>query len=237
MGRSDSLTTASWRVVVVGGHTRNIGKTQLLCDVIRALPEARWIAVKITQYGHGICARNAEGCHCAPEEHAAALDWETHKDTGTDTARFLEAGADHALWLRTKQGRLAEGLPLLREALAQVRDGSGEANDSQRNLILESNSLLQFVQPALWLVVLDPRREDFKESLRVHLDRADAFVLRSPVEGSDTKDKEQAPVWKESARALLAKIPRFLQVEGSPLPAGLVQLLRATLAAGPRVSG
>src|ERR1700757_3065640 len=116
---------ALWRLIVVGGHTRRIGKTQLVCDVIRAFPRVEWIAGKITQYGHGVCARNGENCDCAPEEHSFALDWEMHADTGTDSARFLQAGASRSFWLRTKQGYLAEGLPLLREALRQIESDKG----------------------------------------------------------------------------------------------------------------
>ena len=32
------------RILVVGGHTRNIGKTQLVVEIIRAFPQARWTA-------------------------------------------------------------------------------------------------------------------------------------------------------------------------------------------------
>ena len=63
-------------MIVVGGHTRSIGKTQLVCDLIAALPEAEWIAGKITQYGHGVCAQNGENCDCAPDEHICAINWE-----------------------------------------------------------------------------------------------------------------------------------------------------------------
>ena len=110
-----------WRLIVVGGHTRCIGKTQLVCDVIRAFPRTDWIAGKVTQYGHGVCATNGENCDCAPTEHVCALDWETRADTGTDSARFLAAGAKRSFWLRTKQGYLAEGLPLLRKHWRRLR--------------------------------------------------------------------------------------------------------------------
>ena len=45
-------------VVVIGGHTRNIGKTSVVCGVIRALPNWNWTAIKIKQYGHGKCSRD-----------------------------------------------------------------------------------------------------------------------------------------------------------------------------------
>ncbi|MGH8100353.1 MAG: hypothetical protein ACREIW_03585, partial [Chthoniobacterales bacterium] len=131
-------SAAHWRVIVVGGHTRSIGKTQLVCDIISAFPQANWIAGKITQYGHGVCAQNGHDCDCAPDEHICAIEWESHPQSGTDSARFLAAGAKRSFWLRTKQGFLAEGLPLMRAALQKT---FGEAAHDSPPLILESNSL------------------------------------------------------------------------------------------------
>src|SRR5260370_3312658 len=162
-------------MIVVGGHTRSIGKTQLVCDVISAFPRADWIAGKITQYGHGVCAQNGENCDCAPDEHVCAISWETQADTGTDSARFLAAGAQKSFWLRTKQGFLAEGLPLLRTALHQAIESGGE---DLPPVVVESNSLLQFLKPSLYFSLIDPSRDDFKDSSRAALDHADALVLR-----------------------------------------------------------
>jgi hypothetical protein len=211
-----------WHVVVVGGHTRSIGKTQLVCDVIAAFPEVSWIAGKITQYGHGVCAQNGENCDCAPTEHACALDWETNSDTGTDSARFLAAGARRSFWLRTKQGFLAEGLPLLRTALRQIGvGGSGEKTP----LILESNSLLQFVKPSLYFAVVDPAKEDFKDSARVILDRADAVILR----GSPDKFPAASPAWTQLPSRLLREKPSVSQQQGEPLPQPLRVLVQRVL--------
>jgi hypothetical protein len=208
-----------WRLVVVGGHTRSIGKTQLVCDVIQAFPKVYWIAGKITQYGHGVCARNGENCDCAPTEHACALDWETQAHTGTDSARFLEAGAKRSFWLRTKQGYLAEGLPLLREAL---REAATEiAPETRAALIVESNSLMQFLKPSLYFAVMDPDKEDFKESAQKALDRANALVLRGGVSG----DAPPAPLWMKMPTKLLREKPSVLQREGEELPRPLEALV------------
>jgi len=94
---NDKKSPSRWRLIVVGGHTRSIGKTQLLCDVISAFRAANWIAGKITQYGHGVCAQNGENCGCAPDEHVCAISWETQADTGTDSARFLAWGPSFVL--------------------------------------------------------------------------------------------------------------------------------------------
>jgi hypothetical protein len=39
-------------VVVVGGHSRNIGKTSVICGIIRALTSWNWTAIKITPHAH-----------------------------------------------------------------------------------------------------------------------------------------------------------------------------------------
>lgn len=203
----------------MGGHTRSIGKTQLVCDVIGMFPNVYWIAGKITQYGHGVCAQNGENCDCAPTEHVSALDWETRPDTGTDSARFLEAGAKRSFWLRTKQGYLAEGLPLLREALKEA--AAELAPELTSAVIVESNSLLQFVKPSLYFAVIDPDKEDFKESAQKALDRANALVLRGGARG----DAPPSPVWLKLPSKLLREKPSVLQREGEELPRPLQALV------------
>jgi hypothetical protein len=217
-----SRKSAPCRLIVVGGHTRSIGKTQLVCDLIAALPEAGWLAGKITQYGHGVCATNGHDCDCAPSEHVVALDWESDHHAGTDSARFLRAGAARSFWLRTKQGYLAEGMPPLRQALAEGRQA--DARDGL-NVILESNSLLQFVRPSLYVTVLDTAREDFKDSARHMLDRADVFVLRR---GLDDGAISQPP-WMQLPTQWLRQKPSLLQRQGEPLPDALFQLVKRIL--------
>ncbi len=192
--------------LVVGGHTRNIGKTALVVDLIRAFPDAAWTAVKITQYGHGLCSINGEHCGCAPTEHPFAITEEEGRAGDNDSSRFLVAGAKRAIWARTKQGQLAAALPALREAL-------GAAG----NLIIESNTLLSFLRPRLYLVVLEPAVADFKESAQRNLDLADAFVLRSALD---------SPEWRQVPVSLIQRKPHFLQALGSPLPSALAAFVR-----------
>jgi hypothetical protein len=220
--RSDKTQSAQWRVIVVGGHTRSIGKTQLVCDVIAAFPQANWIAGKITQYGHGVCAQNGDNCDCAPDEHVCAISWEIRPDTGTDSSRFLAAGARRSFWLRTKQGFLAEGLPLLRAALQETLAAN---NAAPAPVILESNSLLQFLKPNLYFAVLDPAKDDFKDSARLVLDRADALVLRNTADALPSA----AAAWTNLPSRLLREKPSVTQREGEPLPTPLRILVQRAL--------
>jgi hypothetical protein len=194
----------------------------LVCDVIAAFPRTDWIAGKVTQYGHGVCAQNGENCDCAPEEHVCAIEWETRADLGTDSGRFLQAGARKSFWLRTKQGYLAEGMPLLRSALAEAMSGSLAENSA---VIIESNSLMQFLKPSLYFAVVDPAREDFKESARAALDRADALVLRGALDWGSAA----SPMWAKLPARLLREKPSVRQLEGEPLPEPLQVLVQRTL--------
>lgn len=169
-------------IVVVGGHSRNVGKTSVVAGLIAAMPEREWLAVKITQYGHGICSANGEPCDCVTADHASAITEEHDRSGETDTSRFLVAGAKKVLWVRTQQGFLAEAMPRLRQHLATARD-----------VILESNSVMRFIRPDLYLVVLDPANEDFKDSAREFLDRADAVLLHK-IKGAQWKQVSLKPV-------------------------------------------
>jgi molybdopterin-guanine dinucleotide biosynthesis protein len=209
-GSGNGAGIAGARLLVVGGQSRNVGKTALVVDLIRAFPEAAWTAVKITQYGHGVCAMNGESCTCAPRDHAVALDVETDPCGRSDTSRMLAAGARRAIWLRTKQGHLAEGLPLLRKEIGLVREGFSP------HLIVESNSLVGFLSPRLYLVVLDPAVADFKPSARRFMDRADAFVIRGPVAAAGT------PIEARRLRGRQA----YRQELGQALPPELVAMVR-----------
>jgi hypothetical protein len=223
-----SKEKAPFRLIVVGGHTRSIGKTQLVCDVIRAFPGTEWTAGKITQYGHGVCAQNGTDCDCAPSEHSCAFDWETRADTGTDSSRFLLAGANRSFWLRTKQGYLAEGLPLLREALGEIaRHGESSSNQV---VIVESNSLMGFVRPSLYFAVIHPMKEDFKESAQLALHRAQALVMR----GEHAGDGPRAWSWMRMSEQLLLRGKLSVrQREGEELPEPLWALVHRVLQGPP----
>ena len=153
-------------LVVIGGHSRSVGKTSVVAGLIAALPERRWTAVKITQFGHGICSVNGEACDCAVDQHAWNITSERDRSGDSDTSRFLVAGAQRSLWVRTKQGYLAEAMPDLRRELSDAE-----------NVIMESNSVMRFLHPDLYLPVLDFAISDFKQSAREFLDLADALII------------------------------------------------------------
>ena len=143
-------------LIVVGGHSRGVGKTSVVAGLISALPEYRWLAMKISQHDHGM--------------HSGGRDWAISEEQdpagSSDTSRFLAAGAAQAWWVRTAPRFLAAAVPAVRERLA-----------GSQNAIVESNSILKFLHPDIYLSVLDPATADFKPSAQEFLPRADAVIL------------------------------------------------------------
>ena len=172
-------------ILVVGGHTRSVGKTSVVAGLIAALPEFHWTALKITQYGHNVCSANGQPCDCAT--------------------------ADHSYWVRTQQGHLAEAMPRIRKILA-----------STQNAIIESNSILRFLKPDLYLTVLDPHTEDFKPSAQTFLDRADAILLHAAADAND-------PAWKQVSLKPIITRPTFPIQPPNYVTPEVVDFVRARL--------
>ncbi|MGC2513780.1 MAG: hypothetical protein WA383_04610, partial [Terriglobales bacterium] len=63
-------------ILVIGGHTRSVGKTSVVAGLIAALPAFHWTALKITQYGHNVCSANGAACDCATADHSWAVSEE-----------------------------------------------------------------------------------------------------------------------------------------------------------------
>ena len=123
-------------------------------------------------------------------EHPYALSEEVDPSGQGDTCRFLAAGAQRSYWLRTAAGQLGNALPALNSIL-----------QSSRNVIVESNSILQFFKPHLYVVVLDFTIEDFKPTSLEYLDRADALIV--------IERGKQQPHWSGVARRLWDSKPQF----------------------------
>jgi len=174
--------------VVIGGQARKVGKTSVIVGLIAALPDFRWTAVKVSGHEHGV---------------PWGITEERDRTGKGDTSRFLAAGAVRALWVRADPGRLFE-------AALELKRELGSANS-----IIESNSLARFLKPDVYLIVLDPRIEDFKASARELLPSADAVIVHE-YSGADLRfDK---PVFRIAA-------PGYITT-------GIVEFVRAKIARG-----
>lgn len=199
-------------LVVVGGHSRNVGKTSVVAGLIAALPEFNWTALKITQFGHGICSADGKPCDCdTGDDHFRALSDEKDLSGETDTSRFLVAGAQRAIWVRTRQGRLSEAITDIERKIAGAE-----------NVIMESNSIMGFMKPDVYLSVLDAATQDFKVSANEFLDRADAVILHRA---------EGDPKWDLVSMDRVAGKPSFMIQPPPYVTPEIVSFVRERLAA------
>jgi hypothetical protein len=199
-------------LVVVGGHSRSVGKTSVVAGLIAALPEFHWTALKITQFGHGICSADGKPCDCATtDDHFKGISDERDPSGDSDTSRFLKAGAARSIWVRTRQGMLGEAMGDIQRRIAGAE-----------NVIMESNSIMGFLDPDLYLTVLDAEQEDFKVSANEFLERADALVLHQT---------DMAPKWKGVSRDRVAGKPSFLIQPPPYVTREIVEFVRARLKA------
>ena len=201
-------------IVVIGGHSRNVGKTSVVAGLIAKLPAYNWTAFKLTQFGHGRCSLNGKPCQCATADHAWAITEEKDTSGKSDSSRFLTAGAKHSFWARTAQGKLAMAMPAIQRRLNEAE-----------NAILESNSILKFIQPDLYISVLDPSNEDFKNSAQQFLGRADAIILHT--------GRERAPRWPGISLESLPDRPVFTINPPEYLSSDIVAFVEQRLKAMP----
>ena len=204
-------------LVVVGGHSRNIGKTSVVAGLIRKLRSCQWTAIKITQYGNGVCARDGGACGCEPATGEAIELTEEYQPNKTDSGRFLAAGARRSFWLRAPAGELARAAGTIRK----IVDQSG-------NVIVESNGIVELVRPDVFLMVLDFSCEDFKPSSLRFMDRADGFVV--------IDRGINAPLWQDVARGVWDGKPQFLVKPPVYVTAAVDDFVKGKLPAAPAPS-
>lgn len=151
--------------IVVGGTGKHVGKTALICGLIAALAEFRWIAVKITPDAHG---------------KPSSIWEETRAGEQTDTARYLAAGARRALLVSVAAGESLEHL------MAKIKPGA--------DVIFESNRILEFMKPDVCLMVNGGDAADLvKQSFELVVEFADAMVRRSNADR--VEDQSLKPVF------------------------------------------
>lgn len=157
-------------IIVVGGSSKGAGKTTLICGLIAALPEFAWTAVKITNHAHG-----------KPEPM-----WEeTEPGQGTDTARFLAAGARRAFLVTAGPA----GLPLQLGRLSALLEPGA-------HILFESNRILRHLQPDLCLALQADPRIPPKPSLGSLSHKMDAQVVLA---GRDSVSAGEKPLFQLAA--------------------------------------
>jgi hypothetical protein len=198
------------KLVVVGGQARKVGKTLVVSGIIRGLRSLDWTAVKITPHFHGIELLDKSGATRSAGRGFLLVEAKGSL-AGGDTGRFLAAGASRALLLSVQPDSLPEALAALKQALG-----------TDQFVIIESNSILSFLKPAVSLFVLAGARRGIKTSTRRFARRADALVGvgRSPDRAAR----------REMIPGLIKTRPTFFISSGQRIDPQLCRFVRRRLA-------
>ena len=155
-------------IVAVSGFSSNVGKTTLVCELLRQLPG--WEAIKLTRGHYRSCGRDPHSCCVSDllrDEPVVRSGYKANYQTGKDTGRFWEAGASNVHWVIVKDNQVAQGIA---QALSQVE---------AEGVIVEGNSFLEYITADLAIMCARAEGGKIKPSARRTLARSDYLYLSS----------------------------------------------------------
>jgi hypothetical protein len=170
----------------VSGFSSNVGKTTLVCELLRRLPG--WEAIKLTRGHYRSCGRDPAGCCVSDlirDEPVIRSGRQANYEPGKDTGLFWDAGAANVHWVIVKDDQVECGV---KEALACVQaDG----------VLVEGNSFLEYISPDLAVMCARAEGGKIKNSAREALSKSDLLYLSSLTQDGLSARKEFAK-WRGS---------------------------------------
>ena len=161
-------------IVGVGGFTSEVGKTTLLCELLRAFPG--WEAIKTTRGHYRSCGKDPHACcvsHLLEDEPVVRSGRELTYTPGKDTGRYWESGAANVHWVIATDGQIEEGIKI---ALGRVK---------ATGVFVEGNSFTKFIQPDYFVMVVRPDDMTIKTTAKQTLSRVSAFYVSGDAKVAD----------------------------------------------------
>lgn len=147
-------------VIGIGGYASEVGKTTLLCELLRAFPGSE--AIKTTRGHYRSCGKDPHACcvsHLLGEEPLVRSGREETYESGKDTGRYWDAGATNVHWVIATDSQLGKGI---RQAVTRVNSPV---------VFVEGNSFAEFVTPHCMFMVRRAEGAQVKKSARRIIDR------------------------------------------------------------------
>jgi molybdopterin-guanine dinucleotide biosynthesis protein len=195
----------------IGGFASGVGKTTLMCDILRAFPG--WEAIKMTRGHYRSCGKTAHACcvsHLLSDEPVIRSGRDETYKAGKDTGRYWDAGASNVHWVIVTDEQVEQGIKL---ALERVKTPG---------VIIEGTSFRQFIPAHFTVLVSRPEVPQIKSSARRAMGMADAlYLFDEEQDASLTREKFNS--WREtSAMGILTRdIPVFTRADLPKLIAAL----------------
>src|SRR5437667_1026726 len=180
------------QIVAVSGFSSNVGKTTLVCELLRQLPG--WEAIKVTRGHYRSCGRDPSGCCVSDllrDEPLIRSGRESNYEVGKDTGRFWDSGAANVHWVIVKDDQVERGI---KEALSSVK---------APGVIVEGNSVLDYVNADIVIMCARADGGKVKPSARRALEKTNFLYLSSLDKDSSTA-REQFAAWRANLKLDLA---------------------------------
>jgi molybdopterin-guanine dinucleotide biosynthesis protein len=189
--------------VAIGGFSSEVGKTTLVCELLRHLPG--WEAVKLTRGHYRSCGKDPHACcvsHLLGDEPLIRSGRRETYAPGKDTGRYWDAGASNVHWVIVTDAQVEQGIRL---ALERVR---------APGVLIEGNSFLKFVDVDFAVMVARAGGGKIKPSARRALKVCSALYLSDDV-GDAAAERRRFTEWLRDAaeRDLLAALPLYTREE------------------------
>src|SRR3989440_3436919 len=149
--------------VAVGGFSSNVGKTTLVCDLLRELPG--WEAIKVTRGHYRSCGKDPHACcvsHLLGDDPLIRSGRQETYAPGKDTGRYWDAGASNVHWVIVSDDQVEQGI---NSALERVQTAG---------VLIEGNSFLKFVDVDFTIMVARAEGGKIKASARRALPKSSA---------------------------------------------------------------
>ena len=204
-------------IIAVSGFSSEVGKTTLMCDLLRAFPG--WEAIKVTRGHYRSCGRDPHACCVSDllsDEPVIRSGRPQNYALGKDTGRFWDAGAANVHWVIVTDDQVERGI---RQAVELVT-GPG--------VFIEGNSILDFIQADFVLMVSRASGGKIKGSARQALAHSSALYLSNITERG-TNEREKFALWRKQSGmdALIGDLPIYTHEDLAALIA-LVQRIEAS---------
>ena len=174
-------------IVAVSGFSSNVGKTTLVCELLRQLPG--WEAIKVTRGHYRSCGRDPAACCVSDllrDEPVVRSGYEANYQSEKDTGKFWDAGASNVHWVIVKDDQVEQGIA---EALERVKTPG---------VIVEGNSFLDYVKADVSIMCSRAEGGKLKASARTALGKCDYLYLSSLNGGTAADARNQFDQFCES---------------------------------------
>lgn len=155
-------------IVAVSGFSSNVGKTTLVCELLKRLKS--WEAIKLSRGHYRSCGKDPIAC-CVSDligkEPVVRSGREANYESRKDTGRFWDAGATNVHWVIVNDEQVEEGI---QEAIARVR---------APGVVIEGNSFLEYLDPDLAIMCARSEGGKIKASARAALRKSDVLFISS----------------------------------------------------------